>query len=56
MSHRRPLAMAFALMLAGLAGCSGETAPPLATITLDPSRVAVAGVAMHRMEARRSSA
>jgi poly(3-hydroxybutyrate) depolymerase len=44
MTQRRPLAMAFAVMLGSLAGCSGEPAPPLAAITLDPSRVAVAGV------------
>jgi poly(3-hydroxybutyrate) depolymerase len=44
MTHRRPLAMAFAVMLGSLAGCSGEPAPPLAAITLDPSRVTVAGV------------
>jgi poly(3-hydroxybutyrate) depolymerase len=44
MTHRRPLAMAFAVMLGSLAGCSGEPAPTLPAITLDPSRVAVAGL------------
>jgi len=44
MNHPRPLAMAFAVMLGSLAGCSGEPAPPLAAITLDPARVAVAGL------------
>ena len=44
MTHRRPRALALAAVLGGLAGCAGESAPPLAAITLDPSRVAVAGV------------
>lgn len=44
MTHRRPLALVLAAMLGGLAGCGGEPAPPLAAITLDASRVAVAGL------------
>ena len=44
MTHRRPLALVLAATLGGLAGCSGEQAPPLAAITLDASRVAVAGL------------
>lgn len=44
MTHRRPLALVLAATLGGLAGCGGEPSPPLATITLDPSRVAVAGL------------
>ena len=44
MTHRRPRVLALAAVLGGLAGCAGESAPPLAAITLDPSRVAVAGV------------
>ncbi|GAB3730302.1 PHB depolymerase family esterase [Silanimonas algicola] len=44
MTHRRPLPLVLTAMLGGLSGCGGEPAPPLAAITLDASRVAVAGV------------
>lgn len=44
MTHRRPLALLLAIAVGGLAGCGSEPAPPLAAITLDASRVAVAGV------------
>jgi len=44
MTHRRPLALLLAMAVGGLAGCGSQPAPPLAAITLDASRVAVAGV------------
>lgn len=41
---RRTLTLLLAATFGGLAGCGGEPTPPLAAITLDPSRVAVAGL------------
>ncbi len=40
----RSLGLVTAATLGGVVACGGETAPPLPAITLDPSRVAVAGV------------
>ena len=44
MTHRRPLVLVLAATLGSLAGCGGDSSPPLAPITLDASRVAVAGL------------